>query len=342
MFHGRTTAAPGRRGFLAALPCLGAGFLVVPPRRASAQARPPAEPWPERRVRLITPATPGSSLDLVTRSVAERLAARWGQPVVVESRPGADGIPALEAMLAAPLGEALFSTNHGVVTVTPILHPGLGFDPMAELSAVVDLTADQFGVAVAAGLSARDLAELVARARERPGVLNYTAAPGPPYLAMRAFLRDAGLDMAFVGFRGFGATTVAELLAGRLHAMMMPLAPVVGAARERRLRVVCVTGPERVPALPEVPTSAEQGFPGLRQEGIHGLFGWKGMPDGLRARIAAEASAAVAEPALAERLRGAGLLVRAGGTPASFAATLAEQRNRWAALAREFGANPPS
>lgn len=332
MSHGQPTAAPGRRGFLAALPCLG----------ASATARASAEAWPERRVRLITPATPGSSLDLITRSVAERLAARWGQPVVVEGRPGADGIPALEAMLAAPPGEALFSTNHGVVTVTPILHPRLGFDPMAELAPVVDLTADQFGVAVPAALPARNLADLVAHARERPGALNYTAAPGPPYLAMRAFLRDAGLDMAFVGYRGVGAATVAEMLAGRLHAMMVPLAPVVGAAREGRLRVLAVTGPERAPALPEVPTSAEQGFPGFRQEGIHGLFGWKAMPGALRARVAAEAAAAVAEPGLAERLQSAGLLVRAAGTPDGFAATLAEQRERWAALAREFGAAPPS
>jgi tripartite-type tricarboxylate transporter receptor subunit TctC len=323
----------GRRALIAALPCLG----------AAAQAPARAAAWPERRVRLITPATPGSSLDLVSRVLAERLAARWGQPVTVEGRPGADGIPALEAMVAAPPGEALFSTNHGVVTVTPILHPRLGFDPMAELAPVVDLTADQFSLAVPVALPVRTLADLVAHARERPGALNWTAAPGPPYLAMRAFLRDGGLDMAFIGYRGAGAATVTEMLAGRLHAMLVPLAPVVGAAREGRLRLLATTGPERAPALPEVPTSAEQGFPGFRQEGIHGVFGWKGMPDALRARIAAEASTVVAEPALAERLRGAGLLVRADGTPAGFAATLAEQRERWAALAGEFGAaQPPS
>jgi tripartite-type tricarboxylate transporter receptor subunit TctC len=148
--------------------------------------------------------------------------------------------------------------------------------------------------------------------------------------------------MLFVGFRGVGAATVAEMLAGRLHAMMVPLAAVVGAAREGRLRVVAVTGPERAPALPEVPTSAEQGFPGFRQEGIHGLFGWKSMPPALRARIAAEAGAIVADPTIAERLRGAGLLPRRGGTPEGFAAILAEQRQHWSRLAREFGVQPPA
>jgi tripartite-type tricarboxylate transporter receptor subunit TctC len=342
MSHGLTTAALGRRSLFTALPCLSAASLLPCWQRATAQTQASAATWPERRVRLITPATPGSSLDLITRLVAERLSARWGQPVVVEGRPGADGIPALEAMLGAPPGEALLSTNHGAITVTPILHPRLGFDPMTEMPSVVDLTADQFGVAVPAALPVRDLVGLIAHARERPGALNYTAAPGPPYLAMRAFLRDAGLDMVFVGYRGVGVATVSEMLAGRLHAMMVPLVPVVGAAREGRLRVIAVTGPERAPALPEVPTSTEQGFPGFRQEGIHGLFGWRGMPDVLRDRIAAEAAAVVADPALAERLSSAGLMVRRGGTPATFAATLAEQRGRWAALAQEFGAAPPS
>jgi tripartite-type tricarboxylate transporter receptor subunit TctC len=340
MSQGEFTSVLRRRSLLTGLPCTGIAAALAISRRATAQAT--AAAWPQRRVRLIMPAAPGSSLDFITRLMAERLAALWGQPVVVEGRPGADGIPALEAMLAAPPGEALLSTNHGVITVTPILHPRLGFDPMAEMPPIVDLTADQFGVAVPVALPARDLSGLVSLAREQPGTLNWTAAPGPPYLAMRAFLRDVGVDMVFVGYRGVGAATVAEMLAGRLHAMMVPLAPVVAATRAGRLRVVVVTGPERAPALPEVPTSAEQGFPGFRQEGIHGLFGWKGLPELLRARIAAEASAAVADPGLAAQPHNSGLLVRRGGTPSAFAATLVEQRGRWTALAQEFGAAPPS
>jgi tripartite-type tricarboxylate transporter receptor subunit TctC len=339
MHHLRPPATGiGRRALVAALPWIGAAAAATPP----ALAAPLAEPWPERRVRVITPATPGSSLDLIARVVAERLAARWGQPVVVEGRPGADGIPALEAMLATRPGEALFLANHGVMTVTPILHPRLGFDPLAELPPVVDLTSDQFGLVVPAILPARDLAEFVALARTRPGALNYTAAMGPPYLAMRAFLRDAGLELVHVAYRGAGAAVVTELLAGRLHALMAPLAPVVGAVRDGRLRLLAITGQERAPAVPEAPTSAEQGFPDFRQEGIHGIFGWKGMPEALRGRIAAEAAAVVADPALAERLRAAGLLVRRGGTPEGFAATLAEQRGRWSRLAQEFGVVPPA
>ncbi|WP_207537719.1 Bug family tripartite tricarboxylate transporter substrate binding protein [Sabulicella rubraurantiaca] len=329
-------AAPGRRTILALLPGLGAA-----PPRGAAQAD-GASAWPQRRVRIITPAPPGSSLDLVARLMAERLGARWVQPVTVEGRPGVDGIPALEAMIAAAPGDALFLANHGAVTVTPLLNPRLGFDPMAALSPILDLSTDLFGVAVPAALPVRDLPGLVGHARENPGRLNYAAAPGPPYLAMRAFLRDAELDMVHVGFRGIGAATVAEMLAGRLHVVLAPLTPLAGVAREGRLRVVAVTGGERAPALPDVPTSAEQGFPGFRQEGIHGLFGWKDMPEALRERIANEANSVLADTLLAERLRGMGLLARSGGTPASFAALLAEQRERWAGLAREFGAAPPS
>ncbi len=339
MRHVLPAAAIGRRGLLASVPGLAAAALARP---CPARGQVP-EGWPDRRVRLITPAAPGTSLDLITRLLGERLGAGWGQPVPVENRPGADGIPAMEAMLAAPPGEALMAVNHGVLTVTPLLHPRLAFDPMTAFAPIGDVTSDLFGLAVAKPVPARDLAGLVVLLRERPGALNWTAAPGPPYLAMRAFLRDTGgLRAEFVAFSGLGGAAVAELVAGRIQMMLAPLATLGGAVRGGQVRILAVTGEQRAPAFPEVPTSTEQGFPGFRQEGVHGLVGWRDMALALRARIAAEAAAVMAEPALAERLRNAGLAVRPGATPERFAALLAEQRGRWAALAREFGATPPA
>jgi tripartite-type tricarboxylate transporter receptor subunit TctC len=339
MSHLQPAAVPqGRRRLLATLASLGAAVASSLPAPALGSDL----TWPRHRIRLITPAAPGSSLDLDARILAEGLAARWDRPVVVDSHPGAEGIPALRAMLGAPPGEALLAANHGVVTVVPVLHPELGFDPMDAFSPLLDLTSDLFGLSVPAALPARDLAGLIAEARAQPGALNYTTAPGPPYLAMRAFLRDAGAEMTFVGYRGVGAAIVGELLAGRLQVMLSPLAPVLAAAREGRLRVLAVTGSERAPALPSVPTSAEQGFSGFRQEGIHGLFGWQAMLPALRTRVAAEATAVMNKAEVAERIRQAGRLVRQGGTPEGFATMLAEQRRRWAALAQEFGPEPPS
>lgn len=335
----RNPAALRRRHLLATLAGLAPPVAAV--RRALAQAVAASPPWPERRVRLVVPAAPGSSLDLVGRVVAERLGARWGQPVLVEARPGAEGIPALEAMLAAPAGEALFLANHGVVTVTPLLRPSLGFDPMAELVPIIELTTDPFGVVVPAVLPAQDLAGLLALARAQPGALNYTSPAGPPYLAMRAFLREAGTDMTFVGFRGVGSAALAELVAGRLQAAMVPLATAMGMVTEDKLRLIAVTGAARAPLAPAVPTAAEQGYPRFRQEGVHGLFGWKGMPAALRTRLAAEAAAVMAEPGTTERLRGAGLEIRQGGTPDGFAALLVEQRQRWSGLVQAFGAEAP-
>lgn len=298
-----------------------------------------ADGWPQRRVRLIAPAVPGSSLDLVARLIGDGLAARWGQPVAVENRPGADGIPALEAMLAAAPGEALLMTNHGALSVTPILHPRLAFDPMAEFVPICDLTADPFGVVVSAALPVRDLAGLVALLRERPGALNWTSAPGPPYLAMRAFLRDAGdLRAEFVAFRGVGGAVVAELSAGRIQFMLAPVASFLSGARDGPIRALAVTGDQRATTLPDVPTTPEAGFPTFRQEGVHGLVGWKGMPPALATRLAADAVAVAALQA--DRLTRAGLAMRPGGTPLRFAALLNDQRARWAGLAREFGATP--
>lgn len=322
-----------RRRILAA--SMAAGLAGVRPVLAQRPAAP--LPWPDHRVRLITPAVPGSSLDIVARAVAERLAERWRQPVIVDGRSGADGIPALEAMLAATPGEALFLGNHGAMTVTPILHPQLRFDPMAEFPPILDLTTDLFAVAVPAALPAASLGELLREARERPGAVHWTAPSGPPQLAMRAFLRDAGAEMTFVGFRGVGSAVIAEMLAGRLQVMLAPLGGLAGALRDGQLRALAVTSATRAAMLPAVPTSTEQGFPAFLQEGIHGLFGWKAMPDALRHRLAADAAAVIADPALAERLRSTGVQPRAGGSPASFAATLVQQRARWTELAREFG-----
>ena len=313
----------------------GLSLLLSIPATARAQ---PRRSWPQRRVRLIAPAAPGSSLDLVARLVGERLGEIWGQPVALENRPGADGIPALEAMAAAAPGEALLMANHGALSVTPLLHPRLGFDPLVEFSPIADLTTDPFGVVVPAGLGVSDLAGFVRLLRERPGALNWTAPPGPPTLAMRAFLRDQGdLRAEFVAFRGAGSATLAELAAGRIQAMLAPVAAFGGAARDGQLRALAVTGAARAAALPGVPTSAEAGFPAFRQEGVHGLVGWKGMPPALAALIAEDAATALATEGTADRLRALGLGLRSGGTPAGFTALLREQRDHWGGLAREFG-----
>lgn len=290
--------------------------------------------------RMIHPAAIGSAPDMAARILAEALARRRGHPIVVENRGGADGTIAADAFVRSHPGEALFFTFSDVLTVAPLMHERVPYDPDADFTPVSVVADDLFAVSVGPGLPARTLEELVARARARPGELNWYASPGTPYLAFRAFLRDAGLDMTYVSYRG-APPALLDLAAGRIHVALTPLAPALPPAREGRTRLLVSTARERPPAAPDLPTTAEAGMPGFQITGLLGLFGWRGMPNAARDELSGQTRAILAEPATAERFRVAGMVAR-GSTPAEYAAELAASRARWAALAREFGTRPPA
>ncbi|MBC4018275.1 Bug family tripartite tricarboxylate transporter substrate binding protein [Siccirubricoccus deserti] len=312
---------------------------LATPRPAALAA---AADWPERPVRLVTPAAPGGALDLAARLFAERLAARWGQPVLVDNRPGADGILAVEALLGArDGGHTLLFAFPGIVTVVPLLRERLPYNPAEDLAPIAAAAHDVLAVFAAPSLPAGSLADLTAFARTRPpGTLNWAAAPGAPYLTFLAFQRRAGVEMTHVGYRGSNAA-LPDLTAGRVHVLVTPLAPGLPLAREGKVRLLAVSTPERAAAAPEIPTVAEAGHPELTVEAPIGLFASRTTLLELRERIAEDLRAVAADPAVAERLRGAGLEVRGEArTPAAYAATLAAQRARWADLARLHGARP--
>lgn len=296
--------------------------------------------WPERAVRVVTPAAPASSTDLAARLYAERLAARWGRPVVVEGRTGADGTIAVEAVLQQRDGHALLFAPAGVVTVTPLLVDRLSFDPAADLVPLSLGAIDFLCVAVTPALSGvAALADLARALVQQPGALNVAAGLGGPAMALTAFLRGRGLQAAYVPYRG-PPDALADLATGRLHALVGPLAPVLPLARDGRARIVAITNPDRAPALPDTPTAVEQGFADLELEGALGFFAAAAMPEPVRAQIARDVAGAAADPALADRLRAAGVIARAEGGKA-FARRIAQQRAHWAAVAARHGVRPP-
>jgi tripartite-type tricarboxylate transporter receptor subunit TctC len=302
-----------------------------PPRLIADGARP---------ARMINPAAVGSAPDLAARILAEALARRRGHPMVVENRVGADGTIAADAFVRSPPGEALFFSFSDVLTVAPLMHERVPYDPEADFTPLSVVADDLFAVSVGPGLPARTLEDLVVLARARPGALNWFASPGTPYLAFRVFLRDAGIDMTYVSYRG-APPALLDLAAGRIQAALTPLAPALPLAREGRTRLLVATTPERPSVMPDLPTTAEAGMPGFRITGLLGLFGWRGMPDAVRDDLSAQTRAIVAEPATTERFRAVGMAAR-GSTPAAYAEELARSRARWAALAREFGTKPPT
>ncbi|MBR0663910.1 tripartite tricarboxylate transporter substrate binding protein [Roseomonas hellenica] len=339
--HRSGIPAPRRRalGLLSAL--LGGA------KATTAAAQPPvsgltgtaAAAWPVRQVRLLTPGGPGTGVDLAARLLAEGLARRLGQPLPVENRPGADGTLAAEAHARARPGESLLFSFLAVAN--PALHDRpLPYDPDTDLVPVAPAVTEFHAFAVPSALPATDMAGLLTLARERPGTLNWHGAAGLPHLAFRLFLRDRGAEMVFVSYRGIAAA-VPDLAAGRIHLVFGPASSALGLIREGSVRALAVSARERAPALPEVPTVAEAGFPDLRLEAVYGLFGWSGMHAATRDRLAAETRTVLAEPAVADRLRAAGALPRPG-TPDDLAELISQQRARAEEGARAFGsARPP-
>jgi tripartite-type tricarboxylate transporter receptor subunit TctC len=292
--------------------------------------------WPERLVRITTPSAPGA--DFVARLFAERLAERWRQPVVIDNRPGADGILAVQAFLHAKDDHSLLFSFPGVITVLPLLHESLPFDPVGDLAPISSAYYGVLTVAVPATLPVSSLADLVAFAKARPGSLNWTAEPGAPYLTFLEFQRRAGVAMTYVAYRS-AVLALPDLMAGQIQLTTGQLSVALPLAREGRIKLLALTTSERAMAVPNLLTAIEAGFPELTVEAPLGFFGPKSMPMERRESIAADVRALAGDAAIQQRVSDLGMVAR-GSTPAEYAAKLAEQSANWAALARTFGVRP--
>ncbi len=297
-----------------------------------------AADWPTRNVRIIVASAPGNSIDLAARVFAEQLTRRWEHPIVVDDRPGADGILSVQALMQARDDHTLLLAFPGIVTVVPLLHRQLPYDPFADLVPITSVARDFLAIAVSAALRVKSLDELVAVARSRPGQLNWATAPGAPYLTFLEFQRRAGIKLAHVPYRSSNLA-LPDLVSGEIQVVIVPLSAALPLARDGKLKLLAVTALRRSPAARDIPTVTQAGYPALTVEAPLGLFGPRGISRDLRARIAADVRAIAAEPAIMQRLESVGMLAQAS-TPDEYAAMLAEQRARWASLAETYGVHP--
>jgi tripartite-type tricarboxylate transporter receptor subunit TctC len=290
--------------------------------------------WPQSSVRFIVPLPPGVPADLVCRLFAERLSKRWQQPVVVENRQGADGLPAVSGFISARDEHTLMCSFPGIVTINPIVYENLPYDPVRDLVPVVSLSDNFIGVAVPATLNVNSLKDFVALARSQPGKLNWAASPGNPVYGFVALTKSAGLDMVQISYRDF-RPALQDAAEGRIQAIATGIGAMLPLASTGKLKFLLVNNGERSPQAPEVPTAAEAGYPELTLSGLTGLYGWRDMPADLRERIASNVRQEAADPAIAERVRGVGSLLHVG-SPADFAGALQQQRARIADIARSM------
>jgi tripartite-type tricarboxylate transporter receptor subunit TctC len=311
-----------------------AGLVAATPSRAQA----PVQPWPQRTVKFIVPFGAGSATDIDARLFADRLASRWGKSVVVDNRPGGDGLVAIGAFVSANDDHTLLFASAGTFTVHPYEHEKLPYDARLDLLPIASVAAVVLAISVTDGLEARSLRELAALARARPGKLNVAAAQGLSDFLLSGFLVSSGVEMARIPYRDI-LQAPNDLAEGRIQVLMTSLAVVLPFTQTGRVRVLAVNSRTRAPAMPQAPTAIEAGYPALTLEGMNGLFGPRGMPDQLRQRIAEDVLAAAADPVIPERLASIGQIMQLAG-PAEFAAAIDEQRAALAAIAKSLGLKP--
>jgi tripartite-type tricarboxylate transporter receptor subunit TctC len=295
-----------------------------------------AQTYPTRTVRFILPFGPASGTDITARLIGDRLAARWGKPVVIENRPGGDGLVAINAFIGANDDHTLLWVPVGTFAVHPFEHDKLPYDADRDLLPVANVTSLILSASAPASLKVGSLREFIELARAQPGKLNAAAANGTADFLMSGFFKSNDLQIAKVPYRNImqGPTDLAE---GRIQLLMSSFAIVQPLMQAGKIKVLAVTSRKRAPSAPDVPTVAEAGFQTLEMESLGGIFGPRGMPLELRERIAADVQAAVAsDPSIATRLEATGQFVEVLG-PAKFAVGIKELRDKLAAIAKVLG-----
>lgn len=328
----RPAPAAVTRAALKLASVLFAAFLSI----SATQAQSQVQSWPQRTVRFIVPLGPGSATDISARLVAERLQQRWGQPVVIENRPGGDSFIAINAFLTSNDDHILLYAGMGTFTAHPYLHDKLPYEredvvPVAGVSEIV------VAVAVPESLKVSSLAELVALARAQPGKLNAAAVPGITDFITSAFLKTSGIDMARIPYRDINQS-IGDLGEGRIQVAMLSLSMIQPQVHAGRAKLLAVTSRNRVPALADIPTVTEAGYPVLELEGLVGLYGRRSMPAELRQRIASDIRDVV-DPAMAARLAATGQVLNVT-TPEGYAAAIEDQRAKVRAVADIIGLKP--
>jgi tripartite-type tricarboxylate transporter receptor subunit TctC len=293
------------------------------------------QPWPQKAVKLILPLGAGSATDVTARLFAERLAGRWGRPVVVENRAGPDGIVAVMAFVGAHDEHTLMFSIGGPVTINPVSHAKLDYDPDRDLVPIASASDSFLAIAVHPSLGVSSIDELIALAKAEPGRLSWAATPGLPQFVFAGFAKSAGLDMVQVSYRDF-SPALRDISENRIQVVATGLLPLLPFARDGKVKLLVLTNRERSPAAPELATAREIGHPELSADGFQGFFGWRGISNELRERIAADVRVVGADAALREKFAVLGQAVRTG-TPAEFSAMIAEQRAKIAAIAQAIG-----
>ena len=308
---------------------------LAPPASAQAPAPTSTEAWPQRPVRFVLPFGAGSATDVAARLMGEKLSARWGKPIVIENRPGADGLLAINAFISANDDHVLLYASTASFMAHPYTLDKIPYSLERDLAPIARATDTVLGVSVSSSIKVNSVKEFVALAKAQPGKLNAAGAAGVPDFTLGYFLNVEKLDVARVPYKDV-VHAATDLSAGQIQFLLSSYAILRGGQESGRIKVLAIGGRQRFSLAPDIPTVHEAGFPSLNTETTAGFYGPRGMAPDLRERIGKDVVAVVADPEITKRLVATGQMVRTGG-PAELAQTLKEQAAQMATVAKTLG-----
>jgi tripartite-type tricarboxylate transporter receptor subunit TctC len=306
---------------------------------AGATAPTSAQNFPQRPVRFILPFGPAAGVDITARLLADKLSTKWGKPVVVENRPGGDGLVAINAFISANDDHTLLFVPASTYTAHPYTHDKLPYDAERDLLPIVNVTTIVIALCAPESLDVKSLGDWVALARAKPNTLNVAAAAGNSDLILTSFAKTQNLPVTRVPYRDIQQAPN-DLAENRIQLLMSSYATMMPLVQAGKLKVLAVTSRKRVDVATDVPTVAEAGFPYLGLDSLIGLYGQRGMTSALRESIAADVRAVVtADPTIGSRLAASGQVIDLRG-PAEFAAGIKEIRDQLAEIAKVLDIKP--
>ncbi|MES2189941.1 MAG: tripartite tricarboxylate transporter substrate binding protein [Pseudomonadota bacterium] len=319
----------GNRRTLLAAACLALAMPVMA-----------ADPWPSKPVKLIVPYPAGGPIDGVARGLADRLSKVWGQPVLVDNRGGANEIIAADVTAkSAPDGYTILLGGDPTFSGNRFLFSKLPYNPLTDLVPVTRVTLVNMAFVVNGSLPVNNMKEFVALMKANPGKYNYgsAGAGGPTHLPVDAFARQQGFEVTHVAYKGI-APAVQDLLGGQVQIMVAGSSAATPYLASGKLKVLAISGPKRAKSMPNVPTFAEAGYPGLEMYFFLGLTVPKGVPKPIIDEIASATRKVLADPSFVEKTLDPFGFDPLGETPEQFAAFLVKDRAAAEKKIRDSGA----
>ncbi len=298
-----------------------------------------AQNWPDHPLKFIVSAPAGSSLDVLARTIADKLKDRLGQPVVVDDRPAAGGTVATDFVAKSPPdGYTMVISYNGPLAFGPYIYSKLPYDPLKDLAPVIITSSQPNVLAVTATLPIKSVRELIAYAKANPGKLNYASVGNgsSSQLTMELLKSDAGIDIVHVPFNG-SPPAVTATIQGETQMLFAVMQPLQAQIQAGKLRAIAVTTTRRFPLLPDIPTIAEAGYPGFEALAWNGILVAAGTPHSIIQRLNAEINTILKDPSVKSTLNAQGFDL-VGGTPEEFAKLIRSESEKWAPVIKKTGA----